>query len=159
MNLKKTYLSIVVLLISIIQISYSQKTEIKNKDSIKLNLIKHQYNLSDLELNKIKKNDSVIKQLVLLLKDSTKIENVKSRLKSYYEGKYNLKDLIFTLKLERLLKSGSFELSDSVDFKKAIHFKNVEELNKFVKKVDDTLMKNLNFDKKRDSIQLKKKQN
>ncbi|WP_046759336.1 hypothetical protein [Kordia jejudonensis] len=165
MILKKTYLSIIILLISVIQISYSQKGEIKSKDSTKfqsnnnkLSLIKEQYDLSDSKLFQLTKNDSVINELILLLKDSTKIERVKYRLASYYDGKYNVEDLIFTLKLERLLKSGCFELSDSVDFKRAVHFKSVEELNRFVKKIDDTLVKNLNFDKRKDSIKQRKKQ-
>lgn len=116
---------------------------LKNQPTSRIDSIKSALKLTNNQMLLLKKNDTVISELALIIKDSTKIDRAKKRVTMFFDGKYDLKKLWVSIQLERILQGGNFEFSDEVDPKKAMHFENAEEFNEFLKKFDSTVTKNV----------------
>ncbi|WP_230934307.1 hypothetical protein [Psychroserpens luteolus] len=118
-------------------------------------LIKTYVNINDTQYNVIKKKAGVMKELHLAIKDSVQPSALNRRLRLFFENKYNEKQLIITLKLERHMKgtNSTFELDYSIDTDKSLSFDSVEDYIVYQKKIDSFLFKNL---KVKDTI-IKKK--
>ena len=97
--------------------------------------IQTKFSLTDVEFQKIKASDSIVQELkkALVIKDSLKLYHINRRLDSFFLKKYNQKELIHMLKLERLLrtKSSNFELHRNTSPNNSLHFKNIEDFKKF----------------------------
>ncbi|MBC8755261.1 hypothetical protein H2O64_11290 [Kordia sp. YSTF-M3] len=107
----------------------------------KIKLLKSKLNLTDIQINKIIDNDSIMDQVVLSLKDSIVSKSVKVKLDSFYAGKYDTKKTWLFLKLQLRYKNASFE---SASKKESVHFpkfKTVEEFEKYYDKIDSLLSK------------------
>jgi len=115
--------------------------------------IQIKFNLTDIEFQKIKKSDSIVQELkkALVIKDSLKLYHINRRLDSFFLKKYNQKELVHMLKLERLMrtKSSNFELHRNASPNNSLHFKSIEDFKKFkdtfsikVKVVKDTIRGN-----------------
>jgi hypothetical protein len=132
-----------------------KKKLVNNIELNKIDSIKSILKLTDNQMVSLVKNDTVINELSLIIKDSSKIQNTKKRLDMFFTGKYDSKKLWVSLQLERILESGSFKLSDSIDPKNAIHFKNAKEVKIFMKKIDSVLKQKVTV-KVKDSTKKKK---
>jgi hypothetical protein len=107
----------------------------------KIRLLKSKLNLTDIQINKIIDNDSIMDQVVLSLKDSIVSKSIKVKLDSFYAGKYDTKKTWLFLKLQLRYKNASFE---SASKKESVHFpkfKTVEEFEKYYDKIDSLLSK------------------
>lgn len=131
----------------------------KNQPISRIDSVKSAFKLTNNQMLRLKKNDTVISELALIIKDSTKINRAKNRINMFFDGKYDLKKLWISIQLERILKDGNFEFSDEIDPKKAMHFETVEELKHFTTKLDSTLKKGVNVKKKVVKDSTNKKQN
>lgn len=131
---------------------------IKNQPTSRIDSIKSTLNLTSNQMLMLKKNDTVISELALIIKDSSKIDRAKKRVTMFFDGKYDLKKLWVSIQLERILQGGNFEFSNDVDPNKALHIENAEEVSQFMKKFDSTVTKKVIFKKKvvKDSIKKKK---
>jgi hypothetical protein len=131
--------------------------EITKKGKIeKIDLLKSNLQLDDQKIQLIIENDSIVNEVLLTIKDTTRIANVKRRLDSFYLGNYNTKKLILALQMERILESGnSFEFSDNLDQKKSLHFNSVEQFKKHSDSVSQNLKKNTTLKRVIDTINKK----
>ena len=115
--------------------------------------IRIKFNLTNIEFQKVKKSDSIVQELkkVLVIKDSLKLYHINRRLDSFFLKKYNQKELVHMLKLERLMrtKSNNFELNRNLNPNSSLHFKSIEDFKRFedtfsikVKVIKDTIRGN-----------------
>lgn len=156
MKLKSNLLLCVFLLLILScksQIDFKKKKLVNNIELSKVDSIKSILKLTDDQMVSLLKNDAVINELILIIKDSSKIQNARKRLDMFFTGKYDSKKLWVSLQLERILESGNFKLSDSIDPKNALHLKNAKEIEMFMKKMDSVLEQNV---KVKDSTNRKK---
>ena len=103
--------------------------------------IQAKFSLTSIELQEIKQNDSIVQELekTLTIKDSIRLYHVNRRLDSFFLKKYDQKELLHMLKLERIMrtKSNDFELNRNLSSSNSLNFKSVEDF----KKNKDTLIK------------------
>ncbi|WP_298893095.1 hypothetical protein [uncultured Psychroserpens sp.] len=118
-------------------------------------LVKTYVDINDTQYKAIKKSAPIMEELHLAIKDSVQSSALNRRLRLFFENKYNEKQLIITLKLERHMKgtNSTFELDYSIDADKSLSFDSVEDYIAYQKRIDSLLFKNL---KVKDTI-IKKK--
>ncbi|MDG5490443.1 hypothetical protein [Psychroserpens sp. SPM9] len=119
-------------------------------------LIKSYLNLNDHKFSTLKKHQVIIDELYLTVKDSVKPEKINRRLNLFLDNKYNQKQLLITLKMERQMKgsNSTFELDYSIDQSKALNFGTVDEYIEYKKKLDSVLLTKVKI---KDSTTTKKK--
>ncbi len=129
-----------ILCFSLTTVSAQNETHIKLNDS----LVKTYVNINDIQYNAIKKKAGVMKELHLAIKDSVQSSALNRRLRLFFENKYNEKQLIITLKMERHMKgsNGTFELDYSIDADKSLSFDSVEAFLSYEKKRDSLIFGN-----------------
>jgi hypothetical protein len=107
----------------------------------KIRLLKSKLNLTEIQINKIIDNDSIMDQVILSLKDSIVSSTVKIKLDSFYAGKYDTKKTWLLLKLQLRYKNISFETASKKESAHFPKFKTIEEFERHYDKVDSLLSK------------------
>ncbi|EDP97038.1 hypothetical protein KAOT1_17783 [Kordia algicida OT-1] len=118
-------------------------------------LLKSKLKLTDKQLEKILKNDSVKNQVILSLKDSLSPNLIRKHLDPYIAGKYSTKQTCVLLKLQTRFKGDSFELNNMTKTTNSPKFNSMEDLEKYIKQTDSLLGRSIKI-KKNDSIKKKK---
>jgi len=116
--------------------SFSQKNEslvIDEKE--KLNILIDSLKLDSTAINRIASKDTIISELYLTIKDSVKIPRIKRRLDSFLVDNYSEKQLLMSLKMERLIgENDRFEFIDSLSPNNNLRFETMEEFTEFFSK-------------------------
>jgi len=124
----------------------------------KIRLLKSKLNLTDVQINKIIDNDSIMEQVILSLKDSIVSRTVKVKLDSFYAGNYDTKKTYLFLKLQLRYKTASFESASKKEGAHFPKFETVEEFEKYYDKIDSLLSKPIIMVKKDSTNKKKQKQ-
>ena len=105
-------------------------------------IVKDYLKLSEKDFNMIRLNKAVMEELIISVKDSVKPSAINRRVKLFTDNKYNQKQLLITLKMERHMKgsNSTFELDHNSDKKNSLSFDSIEDYLEYHKKLDSTLM-------------------
>lgn len=157
----KNQLLLIIFLISLIACqSYKPFSSAKEK-RIQLDLIKDTFSLTKVEFKKIKNEDSILFTVAKSLKDNRKFSRIERRLDSFFIGNYDRKDLQAILLMDYHFPSFRHELNRKKDAG-GIEFKNLDEMKAFFApdgKFEQDMSRMLGMKKKKDSTDVKKKNN
>ncbi|EDP96503.1 hypothetical protein U8527_10335 [Kordia algicida OT-1] len=154
--MKKRIFKLMMLVIAIV-FTYNCSVTKETKQEIALpvvasksDLLKSKLGLTDKELEKVVKNDSVTNQVLLSLKDSLSSKKIRKHLDPFIAGTYNTKQTCVLLKLQTRFKNKSLSLLKNKDSVKLPRFNSMEGIDNYLKMTDSLIAKS--FNRKADSI-------
>jgi len=139
--MKTQFLTIIVVLLLIFSCrNYKPFSSIKHKKE-SMSQIKKTFNLKPEEFKLIKKEDSILYEISESIDKQVKLYTTNRRIDSFINGNYKREQLLLALNIDQLKLEGEFDFDYTDKFKNTpLNFKSIEELDKFMRKMDSSLM-------------------